>query len=939
MKLNWRAFLFLILISSLCFSFARRVYADQSAQVVDSLAKAQALMVNMTPEQKVGQLFLVSFDGTDIGDGSGIYRLIADHYIGGVILRADNDNFVGPNSTVVNTADLVTGLQTIGWQETQAGTPPDGLADEDNSGIFIPVFVGISQEGDSYPYDQILNGLTAIPSMMAIGATWDTQLAQAAGLVMGKELRAMGFNMLLGPSLDVLEMTASGSGDDLGVRTFGGDPYWVSEMGKAYIRGVHLGSREELAVIAKHFPGRGSSDRLPEEEVATVRKPLEQLKQVDLTPFFAVTDPNTDPLSSADGLLVSHIRYQGLRDNIRDVTPPVSLDSAALELVLSLDPIAGWYEQGGLVVSDNLGSNAVRRFYDPTMQTFDARTVARNAFMAGNDLLYLNNFIEAVDPNQETTIIKTLASFAQKYREDPAFAERVDRSVERILSLKYKLYPDFTLEEVLPDPQTIEDVGTSQATTFEIARRAITLISPSEQNLEAGMPNPPDPHEPIIIFTDVRNARQCSVCAEQSYLDVNAFKNSIIRLFGPSAGGQMNESMIHAYTYLDLISYLNDPDGSAVLGLHLAESDWVIFVMQDEPSSLDSSRALNRLLSERYDLVRDKKLVGFAFNAPYYLDATDIAKLTAYFGVYSKTSAFVDVAARVLFKELTPSGALPVSVPGVGYDLIKATAPDPNQIIPLSIDLPEPTPFSGTGTPEPAMAPVFKIGDTIPLRAGVIFDKNGNPVPDGTVVRFVFSVQGENSTTQQIEETVTTEGIAHGTYVITGIGALEIRVISEPATLSQGLTLNITEGEGAVVTPINPTPAVTETQLPTPTIEPSPTPEPTPEDPGPIRPHAGDWFLSFILIWGSAAGITRIGQKMVSLRWGVRWGLMAVVGGTLAYLYLATGWFSSINLFTLGGTWGVLIACAIGILVGWGVGWLWHYRIARSHASSPSAAK
>ena len=49
-----------------------------------------------------------------------------------------------------------------------------------------------------------------------------------------------------------------------------------------------------MMVIAKHFPGRGDSDRSPEEEVATVRKSLEQLKQVELPPFFAVTN-SSDP--------------------------------------------------------------------------------------------------------------------------------------------------------------------------------------------------------------------------------------------------------------------------------------------------------------------------------------------------------------------------------------------------------------------------------------------------------------------------------------------------------------------------------------------------------------------------------------------------------------------------------------------------------------------
>src|SRR5690606_20088173 len=133
----------------------------------------------------------------------------------------------------------------------------------------------------------------------------------------------------IGPSLDVVESPNPSASSDLGTRIFGGDPFWVGEIGRAFIAGLHNGSSQRMLVIAKHFPGRGSSDRLPEEEVATVRKSLEQLKQVELAPFFAVTN-SANPAGLTDGLLVSHIRYQGFQGNIRATTRPVSFDASAL---------------------------------------------------------------------------------------------------------------------------------------------------------------------------------------------------------------------------------------------------------------------------------------------------------------------------------------------------------------------------------------------------------------------------------------------------------------------------------------------------------------------------------------------------------------------------------------------------------------------------------
>src|SRR6185503_4596570 len=131
---------------------------------------------------------------------------------------------------------------------------------------------------------------------------------------------------------------------------------------RAYISGLHEGSDQRMVVVAKHFPGRGSSDRMPEEEVATVRKALEQLKQIELSPFFAVTNA-AEALEVADGLLVSHIRYQGFQGNIRATTRPVSFDASALPAILALPEFAACRAKGGLLVSDALGSNAVRDFY------------------------------------------------------------------------------------------------------------------------------------------------------------------------------------------------------------------------------------------------------------------------------------------------------------------------------------------------------------------------------------------------------------------------------------------------------------------------------------------------------------------------------------------------------------------------------------------------
>jgi beta-N-acetylhexosaminidase len=782
-----------IILALLPFGEAGAVALQQSR---DPQQQAQVHLARLTPEERVGQLFLITFNGRRVDEGSQIFDLITKHGVGGVMLRLDNDNFTGPDDTLPELYQLISSLQTTAFEfRPAAGTV---------ASKYVPLFIGISQEGDGLPFDQIINGLTPLPNQMAIGATWDLKLAREVGEVLGKELEALGFNLFIGPSLDVLDLVYVEGGEDLGTRTFGGDPFWVGEMGRNYIQGLHGGSANRIAVIAKHFPGRGGSDRPPEEEVATVRKSLEQLKQMELAPFFAVTGNARSESERVDGLLLSHIRYQGFQGNIRETTRPVSFDPTALEQVMALDPLVTWRGEGGVIVSDDLGSNAVRRFFGPSDQAFEARQVARNAFLAGNDLLYVDDFIATGDPDNFTTIVRTLEFFAQKYREDAVFAQRVDSSVVRLLTLKYQLYPEFTLDEVIPAEDGLSQIGKGNTVTFRVAQQGATLMNPDAAELSTSLPRPPDQRDRLIFLTDTLDGRQCSSCRFQPVMPVKALENAVLRLYGPQAGDQVLQYKLSSYSFKELMDLL---DGQAFVDddLRLMEddlraADWVIVSTLDIDKNRPDSSAFRRLLSERADLLRNKQVVVFAFNAPYYLDATDITKLTAYYGMYSKLPAFLDLAARLLFQEAAASGTLPVSVVGTGYDLATATSPDPNQVIALFLDVIEPEvdedlapAFESTPTFEVTPVPSFRVQDILPLRTGVIYDHNHNVVPDGTPVRFTFTTGGESGTVQHVD-TVTEEGIARTTFRIHSPGLLEIRVSSEPAQVSEMLRMDVSDG-------------------------------------------------------------------------------------------------------------------------------------------------
>lgn len=984
--------LVLCLLIGLLFS-TRTATAQDPAPPADDAA--QALFEQMTVAERVGQLFLVTFQGDTVALTDDIASLILEYHIGGVVLSAENGN-ISPDDTVRRVQALTSNLQRLALRDpefgleegeenagdTSVGDPvPPSEADVRarqlllEPGTALPLLIATQHEGDGYPHSQIRFGLTPLPNQMAVGATWEPANARTVGQIVGSELSALGVNMLLGPSLDVLENPDPNSASDLGTRTFGGDPFWVGLMGEAYVQGVAEGSSGRMAVIAKHFPGYGGSDRPLNQDIATVRKSLAELVQLDLVPFFAVTAPQAATAPPVDGLLTTHIRYQGLQGNIRATTAPVSFSLVALNELMALPQLAQWRGQGGIIVSDALGVRAVQRFYDVTGQEFPHRQVAKDAFLAGNDLLYLSEFAlgarSSAYADQLANIQDTIRWFGERYETEPAFRQRVDDSVLRLLRLKLRLYGgELSAESVLPDPAAVDQIGSRAGSLVNLPGRSITLIAPQSGDSAERLPGPPATSDRIVIFTDARQARPCPACPPEPLLDPGALERHLLNLYGPRASNQIDPSRVVSFTFADLNAFLDaggqtlfpplpeptlipPPDATATpegfaptpvpsptpspgyrVQEALRDADWLLFALLDVTQDSAESNALKRFLDERPDLARNANVVVFAYNAPYYLDATDISKLAAYFVAYTKIDLFVEASIAALFGDLSADGDAPVSISGIGYDLFNITQPNPSQQIGLSIVR------SGIVMAPSRDEPIkLETGETIELRTGIIRDRNGNVVPDGTQVRFIqVDLVDGLLNVETVRETV--GGIASLTFALPEgfTGNIRLRVTAGEANRSD--EVNIIGDEASIATPTPlPTPTVTPTPSPTPTPRPTNTPRPTrtPTTTAPVvnepRPPAFEVSLDQIQqLLGVIGGIGIIIGGSVYLTHGramplvlkLRLLLWGMLGGLVAYNYLAAGLPGTASLATLG-AWRGFVMTAAGGLLGV-IGFYWAYR-------------
>ena len=87
---------------------------------------------------------------------------------------------------------------------------------------------------------------TALPAPIAIGSTWDKNIINKAGHIVGREAKALGYTNVYVPILDLARDPRWGRV----VECYGEDPFLVTELGKQMVLGVQS---EGVASTLKHY--------------------------------------------------------------------------------------------------------------------------------------------------------------------------------------------------------------------------------------------------------------------------------------------------------------------------------------------------------------------------------------------------------------------------------------------------------------------------------------------------------------------------------------------------------------------------------------------------------------------------------------------------------------------------------------------------------------
>jgi beta-N-acetylhexosaminidase len=333
---------------------------------------ATAAYTRMTPDQRLGQLFMAGVPSTGVSQGQ--LAQLAAHDVDDVILV---NSSTSSRSAVHGLAEkLVTHLR-------DAGVAP---------------FISTDQEGGEV---QRLTGrgFSPMPSALAQGKLSVSRLRAASG-TWGRQLREAGVDLDLAPVADTVPAKHATTNQPIGQfdREFGHTPAVVAPHVVAFIRGMH---DADVATTIKHFPGLGRASG----NTDTSRHVTDPTTRHDpyLKPF------RSGVIAGTQFAMVSSATYPQI-----DPQHPACFSATVITTMLRGD-----LQFGGVVISDDLGTTA--------MAHIAKRTRAIEFFSAGGTMLL------DTSPGDLVAMIRGVRN---RVAASPRFAATIQDAVMNVLLAK-----------------------------------------------------------------------------------------------------------------------------------------------------------------------------------------------------------------------------------------------------------------------------------------------------------------------------------------------------------------------------------------------------------------------------------------------------------------------------------------------------------------------
>ncbi len=342
------------------------------------LAKVDKIIQGMSLDEKLGQLLMVEFFGSDY-QSTELPYMISQQYVGGFLYQPVNGNFHAPNDTLDSASQF----------------PVKANADAK-----IPLLVAIDQEGGlvSKLTDAGFTGDT--PSAASMAATGDTKGVQQQGVQAAKLMEKLGMNTDLAPVVDVGPVS-----NLLRDRQFSDNPQTVATYAGAFLNGL-----QNTGTIGclKHFPGLGSLTRAvdPHTGLPVVNESMTQLESTDFAPYKAMIQQNHPAMIMSTDVITTAI----------DPVLPAELSPKAINGVLRKE--LGY---NGVVITDGLYMGGIQ-------QKWNIAQASVLAIIAGNDMVE--------GPYTASQVAGVILALKDAIQQGQLSMDQVNQSVQRLLLMK-----------------------------------------------------------------------------------------------------------------------------------------------------------------------------------------------------------------------------------------------------------------------------------------------------------------------------------------------------------------------------------------------------------------------------------------------------------------------------------------------------------------------
>lgn len=292
-------------------------------------------------DKMIGQMLLIGFDGQTPSDANvqRVVRQLEAGQAGGVLFMSRN---------IASPQQVKTLTRLFAGAAKNHPTP----------------FVAVDQEGGYVQRLARSKGFNTHPSAERLGAGNDPQSAYSAYRRLALELREYGFNLNLGP---VLDLNINPANPIIGrlKRSYGTDPDHVAAFAKAF---VFAHNESGVLTAAKHFPGHGSSETDSHDALVDISK---SWSEAELRPYRKLIEDD-----AIDMIMTGHLYHPSFSDR---PGAPASLSAKAIRTVLRES-----LNFDGVVISDDLDMRGVRE-----RRSFEDALIS--AVAAGNDMLLITN--------------------------------------------------------------------------------------------------------------------------------------------------------------------------------------------------------------------------------------------------------------------------------------------------------------------------------------------------------------------------------------------------------------------------------------------------------------------------------------------------------------------------------------------------------------------